>query len=167
MQMPCSAWVNSNWLSPTTTRALKLRPKWPEALMNRGVALQALNRPDDALASYERALAIRPTFAPALSNRGNALCSLGRFQQALMSYDQALVLQPEYPEALQNRGTALQALGRHAEALKASIASLPSVRTLLTCTPRGAVRCWRCGARPKRWKAASARWRSAQITPRR
>jgi predicted O-linked N-acetylglucosamine transferase (SPINDLY family) len=98
-------------------RALKLRPKWPEALTNRGVALLVLDRAEEAVASYDRALAIRPTFALALSNRGNALCRLGRHQQALMSYDQALVIQADYPEALQNRGTALHALGRYEEAL--------------------------------------------------
>ena len=76
-------------------RALKFRPKWPEALTNRGVALLILDRAEDAVASYDRALAIRPTFALALSNRGNALCRLGRYQQALMSYDQALVIQPD------------------------------------------------------------------------
>jgi predicted O-linked N-acetylglucosamine transferase (SPINDLY family) len=108
-------------------RALKFRPKWPEALTNRGVALLILDRAEDAVASYDRALAIRPTFALALSNRGNALCRLGRYQQALMSYDQALVIQPDYPEALQNRGTALHALGRYQEALE-SFDSVLAVR---------------------------------------
>ena len=97
---------------------MKFRPKWPEALTNRGVALLILDRAEDAVASYDRALAIRPTFALALSNRGNALCRLGRYQQALMSYDRALVIQADYPEALQNRGTALHALGRYEEALE-------------------------------------------------
>jgi protein O-GlcNAc transferase len=98
--------------------ALKLQPRWPEALANRGVALQALGRLEEALESYDQALAVRPAFALAHSNRGNALCSLGRLQQALMSYEQALLLQPDYPEALQNRGTALHALGRYSEALE-------------------------------------------------
>jgi tetratricopeptide (TPR) repeat protein len=99
-------------------RLLAIRPDYPEALSNRGNALQALGRFDEALDSYDRALALRPEFADALNNRGNALQALGRFDEALRSYEQAIQIRPDDAVTLNNHGNALQALGRLDEALK-------------------------------------------------
>ena len=44
---------------------------------NHGIVLAALERNEEALASYERALALKPDYAEALYNRGNALAALG------------------------------------------------------------------------------------------
>jgi tetratricopeptide (TPR) repeat protein len=87
------------------------------AWSNRGNALSALKRFDEAIASYDRALAVAPAFAFALSNRGAALFALNRFDEAVASYDRALAAQPDYIEALSNRGNALMALKRFDAAL--------------------------------------------------
>ena len=63
-------------------------------LNNRGLALTALYRPQDALESYEKAIAIKPDFVEALNNRGNALRDLGQPQLAIKSYRQALAIRP-------------------------------------------------------------------------
>jgi tetratricopeptide (TPR) repeat protein len=97
--------------------ALKAEPKNVFALNNRGVALQALKRFDEALASFERAIALRPEYAEAHSNRANVLKALGRLDQALASYDRALGLRPDYAEAHSNRGDVLRELKRFDEAL--------------------------------------------------
>ena len=60
------------------------------ALNHRGLALTALKRFDDALASYDRALAVQPDYAEALLNRGDVLVELKRLDQALASFDRAL-----------------------------------------------------------------------------
>ena len=54
-----------------TTGAIILRPDFVVAHSNRGNALQALNRLEEALASFDRALALRPDYAEAHYNRGN------------------------------------------------------------------------------------------------
>jgi len=97
--------------------ALKINPGHILALINRGSALHALKRFDDALASHDRALAVRPDCAEAHYGRGNALHELRRLEEALASYDRALELRPDYVEALSNRGNVLHALKRFEEAL--------------------------------------------------
>jgi tetratricopeptide (TPR) repeat protein len=97
--------------------ALKASPNFPPALLNYGLALDALGRHAEALANYDRALAIQPDFAEAHYNRGSALRDLERPAEALASYDRALALRPGSVEALHNRGRVLQALRRPAEAL--------------------------------------------------
>jgi serine/threonine protein kinase/lipoprotein NlpI len=103
---------------------------------NRGIALAALGRPEEAIASYDTALQLNPTVpeprnnkgnAPAAmarpeqaiawSNKGNALAALGKPEQALACYDSALELNPRDAEAWINKGNALGALGRHEEAI--------------------------------------------------
>src|SRR5664279_1024007 len=79
--------------------------------------LMALNRPQEALNSYDAAIALRPTFCEAYNNRGIALKSLGRPAEALASYDKAIALKPDYVDAYNNRGNALLDLKRPIEAL--------------------------------------------------
>ncbi len=98
-------------------RAARLRPGFA-TLSNRGAALQMLNRPEDALASYDQALALEPFHAVLLYNRGRALQDLGRFEEALASYDAALAAAPNYAAALNNRGNVLRGLRRNQEALE-------------------------------------------------
>src|ERR1700688_2355654 len=51
--------------------ALQKNPGNILALNNRGIALNALRRFDEALASYDRAIVVRPEFVEALINRGD------------------------------------------------------------------------------------------------
>ena len=60
------------------------------ALTNRGAVLAKLNRPDEAVLSYDQALAIKSDHLEALYNRGNALNMLGRHAEALASFDKVL-----------------------------------------------------------------------------
>jgi protein O-GlcNAc transferase len=80
------------------------------ALNNRGVALERLDRLDEALASIESALSIQPDYADAFYNRGIVLLRMKRFEEALASYEHALAIRPEYAEAFSNRGIAMMAL---------------------------------------------------------
>jgi tetratricopeptide (TPR) repeat protein len=95
---------------PTAVIALSLRPDFAKALLNRGSALQKLQRYHEALASFDQAIALRPDFAGAHYNRGISLSELKRFDEALASYDRAIALRPEYAEAYLNRGNALDVL---------------------------------------------------------
>jgi len=98
-------------------QALKIKPDYLNAWVNRGNALRNLGRIEEAIASYDQALKIKPDDPDAWVNRGNALRNLGRIEEALASYDQALEIKPDYPEAWYNRGNALRNLGRIEEAI--------------------------------------------------
>jgi predicted O-linked N-acetylglucosamine transferase (SPINDLY family) len=84
---------------------------------NRGVALAALERSEQALASYDRAIALAPNYVDALINRGNTLKDLQRFEAALASYDRAIALVPGHAIALAQRGNVLQGLRRFQDAV--------------------------------------------------
>ena len=100
------------------SRAIELKPDYPQAYNNRGNVLQALARFTEALADYDKSIEQKPDYAEAFNNRGNTLQKLGRLHEAVASYDKALELRADYPEALNNRGKAYQAMGRHDEAYK-------------------------------------------------
>src|SRR6516165_11245003 len=84
---------------------------------SRGNVLLALQRFDEALASYDNAIALKSDFAEAFCNRGAALQQLKRFDEALVSYDKAIALKSDFVDAFCNRGGALQELKRLDEAL--------------------------------------------------
>jgi len=98
-------------------KALSLTPDFADALNSRGLALQGLERYDEALASYDKALSVYPDCVEALSNRADVLRQFVRYDEALASYDKALTIKPEYAEALIKRGDTLQELKRYDEAL--------------------------------------------------
>ena len=97
--------------------ALEINPDIAAAYNNRGVALAALQRLDEAVASYARAIALKPGYVDALVNRGNALKELNRLGEALAAYDQAVTLSPGHAVALVKRGNVLQAQQRFEEAI--------------------------------------------------
>jgi tetratricopeptide (TPR) repeat protein len=102
-------------------------PQPDSRVYNRGVALQRLNRFEEALASYARAVEVEPDCIDALINRGNLLRDLGRCEEALDSYDRAVKAKPDRAAAFYNRGALLYALNRPEEAL-ASYARAIEVR---------------------------------------
>jgi protein O-GlcNAc transferase len=99
------------------SKAIAVNPHAPQAYYNRGIALQALNRFQEALVSYNKAIALKPDHAEAYSNRGIVLGALGRPKEALLSCDKAVALRPDFAQANYNRGNALQELGCFEDAL--------------------------------------------------
>ena len=104
--------------------ALRLKPDLLEALHNRGVVLQSLNRFEAALAGYDRTIAIKPDFPEALNNRGSTLRALGRLEEALTSFERALAIKPAYAVALYNRGVTQWELGQFDASLASYEAAL-------------------------------------------
>jgi len=102
------------------SRALELRPDYPEALNNRGVSLEALGRPEEAEQAYRRALVLRPGYGEAWTNLGNTLRGLGHAEAALAACKQGLALRPDDAAALTNLGHVLRDLG-HLEMSEAAL----------------------------------------------
>jgi len=97
--------------------SLDVNPHQPDALNNRGNALQKMKRYDEALASYDQAIALQPGDAETHNNRGATLQEMMWFGEALASYDKAIALKPDYAKAYYNRGNLLQDIKRYEEAL--------------------------------------------------
>lgn len=78
-------------------------PENADELLQRSIALVALERHSEALAEVNRALTIDPRHAAGWNIRGKTLLSMKRYEDALQSFDRALSLQPEFAEAAANR----------------------------------------------------------------
>src|SRR6185437_5028100 len=76
----------------------------------RGVARQALNQLDAAVADFSKAVALAPDYAEAYYNRANALRDQRKFEAALADFDKVVAIKPDYAEAYNNRGVALREL---------------------------------------------------------
>ena len=94
--------------------ALALDPAFAMAWNGKGIALNELNRSQEAIDAY--ALALDPTNTSAWSNKGAVLHSLKRSQEAIDAYDHALALDPTDAIAWSNKAIALRHLGRRKEA---------------------------------------------------
>jgi Tfp pilus assembly protein PilF len=89
-----------------------------QAHNNRGAALAALNRNEEALASFTRAVALDSHNAGMLINLGMALGKLGRYTEALERLNHAVALAPDNADAHHNHGIVLTELDKHSEALQ-------------------------------------------------
>ncbi len=98
--------------------AMQGRKPSPQILLNHGLILNALERHQEAVDSFDAALKQKSKFAEAHNNRGAALASLGRDEEALEAFRKALAINPNYAEAHYNNGSSLRTLGRYEEALK-------------------------------------------------
>jgi tetratricopeptide (TPR) repeat protein len=109
------------------TRALGLKHNAPATWTNLGLALNNLQRYEEALAAIDRALALKQTFVDAWINKAFALNNLQRYEEALAATERALTLDtsPQHAKyAWKHQGFALCGLRRYAEALTALDQSL-------------------------------------------
>jgi predicted O-linked N-acetylglucosamine transferase (SPINDLY family) len=98
-------------------RCLIADPLNANAYNNLGLALEGLQRRDDALQAFERASTLQPGNPEAHVNKGLLLQRVGRFEAALASFDRALTIRPDDAEQHNNRGNVLLDLHRVEDAL--------------------------------------------------
>jgi tetratricopeptide (TPR) repeat protein len=67
-------------------------------------ALAALERHDEAVASYRRALKLDESHAEVWKNLGSSLHHLGKHEEEMRCLDRALVINPTQPQALLSKG---------------------------------------------------------------
>ena len=110
--------------------ALRANPAYPEAHNNRGLALQLLERFEEAEAAHAEAIRLAPGFADAHNNRGTALQKLNRLDEAAAAYLEALRLRPASVQARVNLANVLLEQGATADAVghyRAALAAKPGL----------------------------------------
>lgn len=91
--------------------------------LDRGGALNRLDRSDEANASftkavelYEATIGMNPKNVMALQGKGTALYHLVRLNESIQYFDKVIELAPIYYRSYHYKGRALQDLGREADA---------------------------------------------------
>ena len=92
-------------------QAIVLSPEDPRNHFLRGLTLEDLHRPDEAIASLQNAIRVKPDYAEACNNIGIILHDQKRFDLAAANFRDAIRHKPNYPGAYNNLGTSLRALG--------------------------------------------------------
>lgn len=111
------------------SRAIALNGAIASFHYNLALALKALDRLEEAAASYRRALALKPDHAEAHNNLGNVLAALGRGREARESFNQALALRPDFVQAHYSLANLLCDLGQ-------PDAATPHLQACLTHDPQ-------------------------------
>jgi tetratricopeptide (TPR) repeat protein len=89
-------------------KAVKLNPKYAEAINNLGTIYYARKSYRRAVEQYKKALRFTPESASILSNLGTAYFARKDYENASKAYQQALTLDPEVFERRSTQGTLLQ-----------------------------------------------------------
>jgi Flp pilus assembly protein TadD len=82
------------------SRVVQLKPQFPEAHNNLGVALRRKGELERAVASFNQALKLRPNYAEALSNLGWTHIQQGRWREARAEFEAALKIDPRHEGSL-------------------------------------------------------------------
>ncbi len=91
---------------------LRLAPDDLNVCLQKGAALYALGRYEQALQAFERCLELAPHNAAMYANKGTALLALRRHPEALTAYEQGIAVDSGMAALWQGKGAALEALGR-------------------------------------------------------
>jgi tetratricopeptide (TPR) repeat protein len=90
-------------------KAIKLDPKYAEAINNLGAVYYAVKSYRRAVEQYKRALRYSPQSASILSNLGTAYFARKQYQDASLAYERALALDPDvFEKRSSGAGTVLQ-----------------------------------------------------------
>lgn len=116
-------------------RAVTLDPTNKRALMNLGMALNALKRKEEALVVFQQAIRLDPEYASAWHGRGLALRGQRRYQEALTAFQQATALDPKLSSSWLQLGSTYAVLG-HIEA------GIAAYQRTMELAPWLAPRCW-------------------------
>jgi len=123
--------MNAPQLTPETELTLEMDIK-PESLMtpaqcqqtaedwfNKGCALNAQGKHDEAIKVFDEAIRLDPNDAAAWTSKGDSLYGQGRFDEAIKAFDEAIRLDTNDSVAWYIKGNALSDLRKYDEAIKA------------------------------------------------
>jgi len=89
-------------------RAIKLNPKYPEAVNNLGTVYYAKRSYRRAVNQYRNALRLSPNSASVLSNLGTAYFARKQYEEAMKTYEQAVAIDPDILEQHSSQGVLVQ-----------------------------------------------------------
>jgi tetratricopeptide (TPR) repeat protein len=89
-------------------KAIKLNPKYAEAINNLGTVYYSRKSYRRAISQYRKALTLRPDFAPFFANLSVAYLARKQYQQASEAQLQALRIDPDVFEHRSTQGTSIQ-----------------------------------------------------------
>jgi|SRR5665213_3038 len=89
-------------------RAVKLNPKYPEAVNNLGTVYYAKKSYRRAVNQYRKALRLEPNSASMLSNLGTAYFARKQYQDAMNAYAQAVAIDPGIFDQHSSQGVLVQ-----------------------------------------------------------
>jgi len=89
-------------------RAIKLNPKYPEAINNLGTVYYAKKSYRRAVSQYKKGLRLRPDSASMFSNLGTAYFARKQYQDAMNAYAQAVAIDPEIFDQHSSQGVLVQ-----------------------------------------------------------
>ncbi len=147
-------------------RALALEPSFLQALLNHGMALNALGRPADGVRCATRAVRLCPSDARGWNNLGNGLRMDGRPQKAAAALRCAAVLEPASASVWSNLSSAwaetshfddARACLSRALTISPGNAALVFNRSLLSLA---------CGRWAEGWRDYRARYTAGHVQPR-
>jgi Tfp pilus assembly protein PilF len=126
-------------------KVVELRPDFPQAYNNLGVALKRKGELDQAAENFNRALEREPDFGAALSNRGWVFAEQNKWSDARRDFEQALKINPEDDGALYGLSQSLREARDYAgaqEVLGQLISRSPNFVYWLEWGRIGLVRYW-------------------------
>ena len=94
------------------TKQLKLTRRIQMLGYNKGLALDNLDKSDEAIKAYDKAIEINPQYSDAWNNKGIALDNLNKSDEAIKAYDKAIEINPHNSIAWYNKGNALYKLSK-------------------------------------------------------
>jgi Tfp pilus assembly protein PilF len=127
------------------TRVVQLKPEFPQAYNNLGVAFKRKGQLEKAAEAFNQALARKPDFAPALSNRGWVFAEQNRWREARHDFEQALQINPKDDGALYGLSQSLRENRDYAgaqQALAELISRSPNFVYWLEWGRLGLIRYW-------------------------
>jgi len=84
-------------------QAIRLKPDYTEAFVNRGVAYYDKGQFGRAIEDYDQAIRLKPDLAEAFNNRSLAYYRNNQYDRAQQDFDQTIRLNKNYGNALINR----------------------------------------------------------------
>jgi tetratricopeptide (TPR) repeat protein len=98
-------------------KVIALNPRNQYAYINKGNALHATARYQQAIEQYTKAIEVAPGWVRAFYRRGRSLNEVERYEDAIADFDRVILIDPQYSLALGARGFSHRVLGHFDKAL--------------------------------------------------